>query len=348
MISASSRRRPGRRSIYQFDQGEIMIALLRAALFSLVVLANLAADAAPAAAADYPNRPVRWLIGFSAGGPVDIVARIMSQWLSEHFGQQFVVENRSGSGGNLAAAAAINAAPDGYTLLFVGPNNAISTSLYKKLTFDFMRDTVPVASILQITNMLVVSNAMPVKTVQDLIDYCRANPGKVSYASAGYGTSVHMSAELFKALTRIDMVHVPYRGSALAFPDIMSNKVQLIFDNLPAALEHVRAGNVHGLGVTSAQRWPGLPDIPAIAETVPGFEAVGFYGIAAPKGTPPEIVAILNKAVGEALKDPRLAARLTEIGGIPKPMTPAEFGRLVADETEKWRKVVEFAGVSVE
>jgi tripartite-type tricarboxylate transporter receptor subunit TctC len=348
MISASSRRRPGRRSIYQFDQGEIMIALLRAALFSLVVLANLAADAAPAAAADYPNRPVRWLIGFSAGGPVDIVARIMSQWLSEHFGQQFVVENRSGSGGNLAAAAAINAAPDGYTLLFVGPNNAISTSLYKKLTFDFMRDTVPVASILQITNMLVVSNAMPVKTVQDLIDYCRANPGKVSYASAGYGTSVHMSAELFKALTRIDMVHVPYRGSALAFPDIMSNKVQLIFDNLPAALEHVRAGNVHGLGVTSAQRWPGLPDIPAIAETVPGFEAVGFYGIAAPKGTPPEIVAILNKAVGEALEDPRLVARLTEIGGIPKPMTPAEFGRLVADETEKWRKVVEFAGVSVE
>jgi tripartite-type tricarboxylate transporter receptor subunit TctC len=325
-----------------------MIALLRAALFSLVVLANLAAGIAPAVAADYPNRPVRWLIGFSAGGPVDIVARIMSQWLSEHFGQQFVVENRSGSGGNLAAAAAINAAPDGYTLLFVGPNNAISTSLYKKLPFDFMRDTTPVAGILQITNMLVVSNAMPVKTVQELIDYCRANPGKVSYASPGYGTSVHMSAELFKALTKIDMLHVPYRGSAQAFPDIMSNKVQLIFDNIPAALEHVRAGNVRALGVTSPQRWPGVPDIPAIAETVPGFEAVGFYGMAAPKGTPPEIVAILNKAVGEALRDPKLVARLTEIGGIPKPMTPAEFGHLVADETEKWRKVVEFAGVSVE
>jgi tripartite-type tricarboxylate transporter receptor subunit TctC len=325
-----------------------MIALLRATLCSLVLWASVVAGAAPAAAADYPNRPVRWLIGFSAGGPVDIVARIMSQWLSEHFGQQFVVENRSGSGGNLAAAAAINASPDGYTLLFVGPNNAISTSLYKKLPFDFMRDTVPVAGILQITNMLVVSNAMPVKTVQELIDYCRANPGKVSYASPGYGTSVHMSAELFKALTKIDMVHVPYRGSALAFPDIMSNKVQLIFDNLPAALEHVRAGNVRALGVTSPQRWPGLPDIPAIAETVPGFEAVGFYGISAPKGTPPEIVAILNQAVGEALKDPKLVARLTEIGGIPKPMMPAEFGRLVADETEKWRKVVEFAGVSVE
>jgi tripartite-type tricarboxylate transporter receptor subunit TctC len=291
---------------------------------------------------------VRWLIGFAAGGPVDIVARIMSQWLSEHFGQQFVVENRSGSGGNLATAAAINAPPDGYTLLFVGPNNAISTSLYKKLPFDFMRDTVPVASIMQLTNMLVVSNAMPVKTVQDLIDYCRANPGKVSYASSGYGTSVHMSAELFKALAKIDMVHVPYRGSAIAFPDIMSNKVQLIFDNLPSALEQTRAGNVRALGVTSPRRWPGVPDVPAIAETVPGFEAVGYYGIAAPKGTPPEIVAVLNQAVGEALNDPKLVARLAEIGGIPKPMTPAEFGRLIADETEKWRKVVEFAGVSVE
>jgi tripartite-type tricarboxylate transporter receptor subunit TctC len=207
-----------------------MTALLRAAFYGLVLWANLAAGAAPVSAADYPNHPVRWPIGFAAGGPVDIVARIMSQWLSEHLGQQFVVENRSGSGGNLAAAAAINARPDGYTLLFVGPNNAISTSLYKKLTFDFMRDTVPVAGIMQFPNMLVVSNAMPVKTVQELIDYCRVNPGKVSFASAGYGTSVHMSAELFKALTRIDMVHVPYRGSALAFPDIMSNKVQLIFD----------------------------------------------------------------------------------------------------------------------
>src|SRR5580693_270946 len=325
-----------------------MSRFLRATLVSLACLAGVTAGIAPSAAADYPNRPVHWQIGFAAGGPVDIVARIMSQWLSEHFGQQFVVENRSGSGGNLAAAAAINAPPDGYTLLFVGPNNAISTSLYKKLPFDFMRDTVPVASIMQLTNMLVVSNAMPVKTVQDLIDYCRANPGKVSYASSGYGTSVHMSAELFKALAKIDMVHVPYRGSAIAFPDIMSNKVQLIFDNLPSALEQTRAGTVRALGVTSPQRWPGLPDIPAIAETVPGFESVGFYGISAPKGTPPEVVATLNKAVGEALNDPKLVARLAEIGGIPKPMTPAEFGHLVADETEKWRKVVEFAGVSVE
>jgi tripartite-type tricarboxylate transporter receptor subunit TctC len=328
--------------------GGTMTAFLRGVLFVLVCLTSLAAGTAPSSAADYPNRPVRWLIGFAAGGPVDIVARIMSQWLSEHFGQQFVVENRAGSGGNLAAAAAVNSTPDGYTLLFVAPNNAISTSLYKHLSYDFIRDTVPVASIMQLTNMLVVSNAMPVKTVQEFIDYCRANPGKVSYASSGYGTSVHMSAELFKAMTKIDMVHVPYRGSAIAFPDIISNKVQLIFDNLPSALEQSRAGTVRALGVTSPQRWPGLPDIPAIAETVPGFESVGFYGISAPKGTPPEIVDILNKAVGEALKDPKLVEKLTAIGGIPKPMTPAEFGRLIADETEKWRKVVEFAGVSVD
>lgn len=319
--------------------------LARAILFGVIVALGLAAKPALAA---YPDRPVRWLIGFAPGGPVDIVARIMAQWLSERFGQQFVVENRTGSGGNIAAAAMINAPPDGYTLLFVAPNNAISTSLYKKLPYDFLRDTVPVASIMQLTNMLVVSNDVPARTVKDFIDYCRANPGKIAFASSGNGTSVHMAAELFKAMTKCDMLHVPYRGSALAFPDIISNKVQLIFDNLPTALEQARGGSVRALGVTSPQRWPTVPDVPAIAETVPGYESVGFYGISAPKGTPPEIVEILNKAVGEALKDPKLVARLTETGGIPRAMTPAEFGKLVADETEKWRKVVEFAGVSVD
>src|SRR5579872_3484957 len=321
---------------------------LRAAIIGLIGVLSVAAAATPTLAADYPNRPVRWLIGFAPGGPVDVVARIMSQWLSEYLGQQFVIENRAGSGGNIAAAAAINSPPDGYTLLFVAPNNAISTSLYKHLAYDFIRDTVPVASIMQYPNMLVISKDMPVKTVQEFIDYCKANPGKVSYASSGYGTSVHMSGELFKSMTGVNMVHVPYRGSAVAYPDIMSNKVQLIFDNLPGALAQSRSGNLRALGVTSPQRWPGVPDIPAIAETVPGFEAVGFYGISAPKGTPPEIVEKLNKAVAEALKDPKLVARLTDMGGLPKPMTPAEFGRLIANETEKWRKVVEFAGVSVD
>jgi tripartite-type tricarboxylate transporter receptor subunit TctC len=325
-----------------------MFAFLRTALTAIAVLAGVTAGIGPAAAADYPNRPIRFLIGFAAGGPVDIVARIMSQWLSDRFGQQFVVENRAGSGGNLAAAAAVTSPPDGYTLLFVAPNNAISASLYKKLPYDFIRDTVPVANFMQLTNMMVVSNAMPVKNIQEFIDYCKANPGKISYASSGNGTSVHMSAELFKALTKCDMLHVPYRGSALAFPDIISNKVQLIFDNLPSALEQARGGTVRALGVTSPQRWPTVPDVPAIAETVPGFESVGFYGMSAPKGTPPEIIEILNKAVDEALKDPKLQARLAEVGGLPKPMTPAEFGKLIADETDKWRKVVEFAGVSVD
>src|SRR6185437_11235501 len=328
--------------------GVEMIASLRRVLLGLICLSSLCLSNTPSSAADYPNRPVRWLIGFSAGGPVDIVARIMGQWLSEHLGQQFVVENRTGSGGNIAAAAAINSPADGYTILFVAPNNAISTSLYKHLSYDFIRDTVPVASIMQLTNMLVVSNAMPVKTVKEFIDYCKANPNKISYASSGLGTSVHMSAELFKAMTKCEMVHVPYRGSAIAFPDIISNKVQLIFDNLPSALAQSRAGSVRALGVTSPQRWPGVPDVPAIAETVPGFEAVGFYGISAPKGTPPEIIEILNKAVGEALKDPKLVAQLSDAGGIARPMTPAEFGKLISDETEKWRKVVEFAGVSVD
>ena len=325
-----------------------MFAFLRVAAFSVACLVSLAAGIAPSSAADYPNRPVRWLIGFAAGGPVDTVARIMAQWLSVRLGQQLIVENRAGSGGNIATEAGIGSAPDGYTLMFTGANNAISASLYKKLPFDFIRDTVPIAGFMQVPNLLVVSNAMPVKTVQELIDYCKQNPGKISFASSGNGTTVHMAAELFKAMTKCEMVHVPYRGTALAFPDVISNKVQLIFDNLPTALAQARGGSVRALGVSSAQRWPGLPDIPAIAETVPGYESSVFYGMSAPKGTPSEIVAILNKAVNDGLKDPKLVEQLAGLGGSPKPMTPAEYGRLIADETEKWRKVVEFAGISVD
>jgi tripartite-type tricarboxylate transporter receptor subunit TctC len=325
-----------------------MLGLVRAALVGLACLSIVAGGIAPATAADYPNRPVHWLIGFTAGGPVDTIARLMAQYLSERLGQQFIVENRAGSGGNIATEAAINATPDGYTLLFSGANNAISASLYKKLPFNFIRDTVPVAHFMQVPNLLVVANAFPVKTVQELVDYCKANPGKISYASSGNGTTVHMSAELFKALTKCDMLHVPYRGSAVAYPDIISNKVQLIFDNLPTAWPQAKGGNLRALGITSPQRWPTLPDMPAIAETVPGYDSMVYYGMSAPKGTPPEIVAILNKAVNEVLQDPKLAARLNELGGTPKPMTPAEYGKLISDETEKWRKVVEFAGVSVD
>jgi tripartite-type tricarboxylate transporter receptor subunit TctC len=324
---------------------ETMVAFLRTGLFLCAAGLVLATSAF---AADYPNRPVHWITGFPPGGPVDTTARIMGQWLSDHFGQNFVIENRTGAGGNIAVAAAVASPPDGYTLLFVGANNAISTSAYKHLPFDFLRDLVPVASIMQVPNMLAASNATPFKTVQELIDYCKANPDKMSYASSGNGTSPHLTMELFKAMTKCDMQHVPYRGAAAAYPDVISNKVQLFFDNLPGALEQARSGNVRALGVSSSQRWPGLPDVPAIAETVPGFEAIVFYGICAPKGTPPEIVDVLNKAVAEALQDPKLVARLAQMGGLPKAMTPAEFGKFLADETEKWRKAVTFAGVSID
>jgi len=316
-------------------------------LFALIAaLASFAVTAT--SAADYPNRPVHFLVGFTAGGPVDTVARIMAQWLSEQFGQQVIVENRTGSGGNLAAAAMIASPPDGYTILFVAPNNAISTSLYRKLPFDFIRDTAPVASIMQLANLMVVTNELPVKSVREFIDYVKAHPGVVSYASSGNGTSVHMSAELFKALTKLEIQHVPYRGSAAAMPDLISGKVHVMFDNLPSAIEQVRAGKLRALGVTTPDRWPPVPDIPAVAETVPGFASVGFYGISAPKVTPPEVIEILNKAVNKALSDPKLAARLADLGGRPTPMTPAQFGKLVEDETAKWAKVVEFAGVKVD
>jgi len=321
-----------------------MLRFVRYACAALVAFALAGA----AFAVDYPTRPVKWIVPYPPGGTTDTLARIIAQWLSEKMGQQFIVENRPGGGNNIGTELALRAAPDGYTMLLVNPAHGINHTLYKDLKFSVLDDMAPVAGLIRSPNVMEVTNAFPAKNVQEFIDYCKANPGKVSYASSGYGTSVHMSAELFKAMTKCDMLHVPYRGSAIAFPDIISDKVQLIFDNLPSALEQAKGGNVRALGVTSPQRWPSVPDVPAIAEAVPGFESVGFYGISAPKGTPPEIVDILNRAVGEALKDPKLVARLAEVGGLPKPMTPAEFGKLVADETEKWRKVVEFAGVSVD
>ena len=325
-----------------------MTRSLRAALLTIACAAGLAAATAPSLAGDYPDHPVRFINGFAPGGPVDTVARIMAQALSDHLNQQFVVENRPGAGGNIATSVAIASPPDGYTVLFSGSNNAISASLYKHLAFDFMRDTLPVAMFTEVPNLMIVANAMPVKTVQEFIDYCKANPGKISYGSAGNGTTVHMSAELFKAMTKCQMQHVPYRGSALAMPDVISNKVQLIFDNLPTAAVQAKSGNVRALGVTSAKRWPSVPDIPAISETVPGYEATVFYGMSAPKGTPPEIIAALNKAVNEVMKDPKLIARFAELGGVPMPMTAEGYGKYISDETEKWRKVVEFAGVSVD
>ena len=317
-----------------------------AAILGLLVLHFLVHPAARAET--YPSRPVHFIVGFTAGGPTDIVARIMSEWLSDHLGQQFVVENRAGSGGMIAANAVVNAPPDGYTILFVAPNNAIGASLYKNLPFNFLRDTAPVAGIMRLSNIMVVPPSLPVHSVAEFIDYAKAHPGELSFASSGNGTSVHMSGELFKAMTGVNIIHVPYRGSSAAAPDLMTGKVHVMFDNLPGAIEFVRSGQLRALGVTTAKRSDALPDVPAIGEIVPGYEASVWYGIAAPQGTPPEAIEILNKAVAAALADPKMKARLAELGGIAMPMSPEEFGKLVTDETEKWAKVVKFAGISVE
>jgi len=316
----------------------------------LVLLLGLACLLiAPASAADkYPSKPVHWVVGFAAGGPNDIVARIMGEWLSNHLGQQFVIENRVGSGGMIAANAVINSPPDGYTIMFVAPNNAIGTTLYKNLPFVFLRDTVPVAGTMRLTNVMVVPPSLPVKTVAEFIAYAKANPGKLSYASSGNGTSVHMSAELFKSMAGLDMVHVPYRGSAAAYPDLMTGKVHVLFDNLPGSMQFIKSGQLRALGVTTAARSAALPELPTVGETVPGYEASVWYGIAAPKGTPPDVVETLNKAFMAALADPKMKARIADLGAEPMPMSAAEFGKLVADETEKWGKVVRAAGISVE
>jgi tripartite-type tricarboxylate transporter receptor subunit TctC len=316
-----------------------------------LIAASVAAPGAPhsaQAAEKYPVRPVKLISGFPAGGAVDVTARVVADWLSNDLGQQFLVENRGGMGGNLGTQVMINSPPDGYTILLDAPNNAISASLYKKLPFDFMRDTVPVAGVMKLTNIMVVAPSLPVKTVAEFIAYAKANPDKLSFASSGNGTSVHMSGELFKAMTGVEMVHVPYRGSAAVYPDLLTGKVHVLFDNLPGAIEFVRSGRLRALGVTVATRWPALPDVPAIAEAVPGYEASVWYGISAPKGTPPEIVDILNKSVMSALANPKMQAKLADLGGIPMPMSPAEFGNFVAAETEKWAKVVKFANLSVE
>jgi tripartite-type tricarboxylate transporter receptor subunit TctC len=291
---------------------------------------------------------VHFIVGFTAGGPTDIVARIIGEWLSDHLGQQFVVENRAGSGGMIAANAVVNAPPDGYTILFVAPNNAIGASLYKNLPFNFLRDTAPVGGIMRLANIMVVPPSLPVRSVAEFIDYAKAHPGELSFASSGNGTSVHMSGELFKAMTGINIVHVPYRGSSAAFPDLMTGKVHVMFDNLPGSIEFVRSGQLRALGVTTAKRSDALPDVPAIGEIVPDYEASVWYGISAPKGTPLEVINTLNKAMAAALADLKMKARLAELGGIAMPMSPEEFGKLVADETEKWAKVVKFAGISVE
>jgi tripartite-type tricarboxylate transporter receptor subunit TctC len=293
----------------------------------------------------YPARPVRWIVAFAAGGSNDTTARLIGQYLSDHFGQQFVIENRTGAGGNLGMEAALNAAPDGYTIVFVGPNNAISATLYQNLPFDFIRDSVPVAGTMRLTNVMAVNLDVPANNLTEFIAYAKANPGKIAFGSGGIGTSPHLSGELFKAMTGINMLHVPYRGDGPALVDLLAGQVQVVFNNLPSVIGHIKSGKVRALGVTAAQRVAELPGVPAIGDVVPGYEANVWYGIAAPKGTRSEIVEKLNRAVNTVLADPKLQTRLAEIGGQPMPMMPAEFGQLVARETEKWGKLIRSAGI---
>ncbi len=305
--------------------------------------------AVPASGQDkYPNRPVKFVVSFAAGGSNDIIARVLCEWLSEHLGQQFIVENRPGGSGNVGAASVLNSPPDGYTVMFVGPNNAISASVFKKLPFDFLRDSAPVGGIMTLINIMVVPTSLPVKTVAEFIAYAKANPGKVNMASPGAGTSPHMSGELFKMMAGIEMQHIPYRGAGPAYPDLITNKTQVFFDNLPGSVEFVKTGQLRALGVTSAKRSFVFPDVPSIGETIPGYDVTLYYGVSAPKGTPPEIIAVLNRAINAALADPKMKERIAGFGGVPLSVTPAEFGKLVADETVKWEKVVKTVGLSIE
>jgi tripartite-type tricarboxylate transporter receptor subunit TctC len=298
-----------------------------------------------ARAQSYPARPVRIVIGFAAGGSTDVTGRLLAQWLSDRFGQPFVIENRPGAGTNIGTEAVVHAAADGYTLLFVTPANAINTTLYGKLNFNFIRDIAPVAGIMRVPNMMEVHPSFPAARVAELIAYAKANPGKISHASAGIGSSSHLAGELFKVMTGVDLVHVPYRGNAPALTDLLAGQVQLGFDSLPSTIEYIRAGRLRPLGVSTATRSQALPDVPTIGETVPGYESSAFYGIGAPKTTPTEIVDMLNREINAGLADPKLSARLADLGGMMLPGSAAEFGKLISDETEKWARVIRAANI---
>jgi len=296
----------------------------------------------------YPSRPIRWVVGFVPGGATDIIARLMAQWLSERLGQSVVIENRPGAGSNIATEVVVNAPPDGYTLLLVGPTHAVNATLYPKLNYNFIRDIAPIASISREPLVMVVNPSVPAKTVPEFIAYAKANPGKLNMASSGIGTSVHVGGELFKMMTSINMLHVPYRGAAPAITDLIGGRVQVMFATLPSSIEYIKAGNLRALAVTTARRTPALPDVPIVADVLPGYEASAVYGVGAPRNTPVEIVDELNKEINAGLADPWMQARLADLGGTVLPGTPADFAKLIAEETQKWAKVVKFSGAKPE
>ena len=297
-----------------------------------------------ARAQSYPLRPVRIIVGFAAGGTTDLLARMIGQWLSERLGQPFLIENRPGAGTNIATEAVVKSAPDGYTLLMVSPPNTINATLYEKLNFNFLRDIATVAAIARVPNVMEVNPSVPASTVAEFIAYAKTNPGKLSFASAGVGSSQHLSGEMFKMMAGVDMVHVPYRGGAPALTDLIGGQVQLMFDNVSSSIEHIRAGKLRPLAVSTATRSDALPDIPTVGDVLPGFEASAVNGVGVPRETPSDVIALLNRHINAALADPAIKARLANLGSTVLPGSPADYGRLLANETEKWAKVVKFSG----
>jgi len=322
--------------------------MIRFTRFAAIFLFAVFAGIGTGSAADYPVRPVKWIVPYPPGGTTDVLARIVAQWLSEKTGQQFVVENKPGAGNNIGTEAVVTAPPDGYTMLLVNPANGINASLYKKLPFNFIRDIAPVAGIVRTPNVMTVTNSLPVKTVAEFIAYCKANPGKVNMASSGSGTSVHLSGELFKHMTGCNMLHVPYKGAGPALTDLIAGQVQVFFDNLPSSAAHIKGGRIRALAVTSAAREPSMPELPTVGETVPGYEATAWFGIGMPKGAPRDAIEKVNAEVNRALADPKMRERLAALGGRPIPGTPEDFGKVIAAETEKWAKVVASSGATVD
>jgi tripartite-type tricarboxylate transporter receptor subunit TctC len=322
--------------------------LLHLLVSGLLLLCSLVAAGPAAAQADYPNKPIHWIVGYPPGGSTDLLARLMGQWLSQRLGQQVLIENRAGGGNNIGTEMAVKAPPDGYTIFLVNPANAINATLYPKLPFVFLDDLVPIAGIVRVPNVMTVTKNFPARTVAEFIEYGKKNPDKINMASSGAGTSVHLSGELFKAMSGVNMKHVPYRGAGPAITDLIGGQVDVLFDNMPSIVGHIRAGTVRALGVTSALRSPALPDVPTVAETVQGYEASAWFGAAAPKGTPAAAIARLNREFNAALADPTMRGRLADLGGVPIPGTPEEFWALHRMETEKWARIVHFSGAKPE
>jgi tripartite-type tricarboxylate transporter receptor subunit TctC len=313
-----------------------------------IALAMLALTAGIAAAADYPTRPVHWVVPYPPGGTTDVLARLTAQWLQEKLGQSIIIENKPGGGNNIGVEYVVRAPADGYTMLLVNPANGINTTLYKNLPFDFIRDIAPVAGLVRTPNVMVVPATLPVKNVSEFITWCKANPGKVNMASSGSGTSVHLSGELFKTMTGCNMLHVPYKGSGPALPALIAGEVHVMFDNLPSSMPHIKGGRLRALGVTSAQRDASLPDVPTVAETVKGYEATAWFGIGMPKGSPREAIDKVNATVNAALADPGMLKRYADLGGRPIGGTPEDFGGVIKAETDKWAKVVISSGAKAE